>query len=219
MRFKLIVFDWDGTLMDSEARIVACVQAAFADLGERPPDRQAARNIIGLGLTDAMAELWPEADDMQRSRVADRYRSLYRKADEIPSALFPGARGLVDRLLKRGFLLALATGKSRRGLELVLDETNLADRFHATRCADEANSKPHPEMLLQLMDELGVDGMETLMVGDTEYDMRMARSAGANALAVSYGVHERERLLAQRPLDCLASLSEMHAWFERVKAP
>lgn len=217
MRFKLIVFDWDGTLMDSAARIVACMQAAFEDLGQRPPDRKAACNVIGLGLAEVMAELWPEADDLSRSRVADRYRSLYRGADGISATLFPGARELLDWLLERDFLLAVATGKSRRGLASVLDETGLADRFHATRCVDEAHSKPHPEMLRQLMDELGVDGAQTLMVGDTEYDMRMARNAGTQALAVCYGVHERERLLAQGPLDCLETLPEMRSWFEQVE--
>ncbi|MCB2261660.1 MAG: HAD-IA family hydrolase [Candidatus Thiosymbion ectosymbiont of Robbea hypermnestra] len=217
MRFRLIVFDWDGTLMDSEAKIVACIQAAFADLGKPPPGREAARNVIGLGIADATAEIWPEADAADKSRIAERYRFHYRIANRLPSPLFPGAQELLDWLLERGFLLAVATGKSRRGLDLVFDETGLADRFHTTRCADESHSKPHPEMLLQIMDELGVDGARTLMIGDTEYDMRMARGAGTDALAVGYGVHERERLLAQRPLDCLGSLPELRSWLERVE--
>jgi len=217
MRFRLIVFDWDGTLMDSEARIVACMQAAFADLGRRLPSRKAARNIIGLGFADAMAELWPEADEADRNRAAERYRFHYRRAGELSSPLFPGAQELLDRLSGWGFLLAVATGRSRWDLDLAFDETGLADRFHATRCADEAHSKPHPEMLLQLMDELGVDGDRTLMVGDTEYDMQMAHSAGAKALAVGYGVHEREHLLAQGPLDCLEMLPELCSWLEKVE--
>jgi len=120
----------------------------------------------------------------------------------------------VDWLLQRDYLLAVATGKSRRGFDPILGDTGLADCFHATRCADETCSKPHPKMLLQLMDELGVSGAETLMVGDTEYDMQMARNAGTCALAVCHGVHERERLLAQRPLDCLETLLELRSWFE-----
>ena len=218
MGFKLIVFDWDGTLMDSEARIVACIRAAFRDLGERPPDRRAARNVIGLGLDEAMAELWPEAEETQRGRVVDRYRHHFLGRNETPSTLFPGAQELVDWLSNQDYLLAVATGKSRRGLESALEGTGLADRFHATRCADETFSKPHPEMLLQIMGELGVDRADTLMVGDTEYDMQMANNAGTRALAVCYGVHERERLLEQRPLDCLETLPEMRPWFERMRA-
>lgn len=215
MNFKLIVFDWDGTIMDSEAKIVDCIQAAFADVGAHPPGREAARNIIGLGLSEAMAELWPEADDTRIELVVDRYRHHFLVANETPSALFPGARELMAWLIGRGYLLGVATGKSRRGLNSELDGTGLGDRFHATRCADETFSKPHPEMLLQLMNELDVCGPETLMVGDTEYDLQMARNAGAGALAVCYGVHERERLLKQTPLDCLDTLQDMRPWLER----
>jgi len=215
MGFRLIVFDWDGTLMDSEARIVTSIRAAFADMGERPPSREAARDVIGLGLAEVMARLWPEADDAALSRVAARYRFHYLSADAAPLVLFSGARELVDWLLQRDYLLAVATGKSRRSFDFVLGNTGLADRFHATRCADETCSKPHPEMLLQIMDELGVTGAETLMVGDTEYDMQMAYNAGISALAVCYGAHERERLLAQGPLDCLETLPELRSWFER----
>lgn len=217
MSFKLIVFDWDGTLMDSEAKIVACIQAAFKDVDRQIPRREAARNVIGLGLEDAMAELWPEGDPAQWALVADRYRHHFLGVDETPSTLFPGARELVDWLLAEDYLLAVATGKSRRGLRLSLEDTGLGDRFHATRCADETFSKPHPEMLLQIMDELGVDGTDTLMVGDTEYDMQMASNAGARALAACYGVHKRERLLLQRPLGCLGSLGEMRSWLARNK--
>jgi len=214
MHFELIVFDWDGTLMDSEAKIVACIRAAFEDVGEPAPTPEAARNIIGLGLEDAMAELWPQAGPDQWSRVADRYRYYFLGGDQTPSTLFPGARELMDWLSDAGYLLAVATGKSRRGLDISLDATGLAGRFHATRCADETFSKPHPEMLLQIMDELGVSGTDTLMVGDTEYDMQMASNAGARALAVCYGVHDRERLLMQGPLGCLETLAELRPWLE-----
>jgi phosphoglycolate phosphatase len=214
MTFKLIVFDWDGTLMDSETKIVTCIQAAFADVGAPPPSREAARNIIGLGLYEAMAELWPEAGEVQRTRVVERYRHHFLDANQTPSTLFPCARELVDWLAECGYLLAVATGKSRRGLSDALEATGLGERFHATRCADETFSKPHPEMLLQVMGELGVQGCDTLMVGDTEYDMQMAQNAGASALAVCYGVHEKNRLLAQRPLDCLEKLCDMRPWLE-----
>ena len=218
MSFKLIVFDWDGTLMDSEAKIVSSIQVAFEEIGESPPSREAARDVIGLGLEDAMAKLWPGAGFEERARVVERYRYHFLGMNETPSTLFPGASELLDWLIEREYLLAVATGKSRRGLNSDLDDTGLADRFHATRCADETFSKPHPEMLQQVMDELGVDGAYTLMVGDTEYDMQMASSAGAKALAVCYGVHERDRLLGHEPLDCLESLLEMRPWLEQTRA-
>lgn len=188
MSFKLLVFDWDGTLMDSEARIVACIQSAFADLGEMPPPREVAREVIGLGLEEAMTMLWPDGSVVQRRELVDRYRFHFLGGNES-SSLFPGARELIEDLKQRGLLLAVATGKSRRGLESALASTGLRGHFHATRCADETFSKPHPEMLLQVMDELGAHRSETLMIGDTEYDMEMARNAGVAALAVAYGVH------------------------------
>lgn len=214
MPYKLIVFDWDGTLMDSEARIVACIHAAFADLGLPLPSADAARDIIGLGLDEAMAVLMPEAGPQGRLALIERYRHHFLVDNETPSELFPGVGQVLDWLHTREYLLAVATGKSRRGLDLVLSSSGLGGHFVATRCADETFSKPHPEMLLQLMDELGVGGGETLMVGDTEYDMQMARNAGAHALAVCYGVHSPERLLAQGPLGCLADLADMPAWLE-----
>ena len=218
MNFKLIVFDWDGTLMDSEARIVSCIQSAFVDVGEEPPSREVARDVIGLGLEEAVTVLWPDGGVLQRRRVMDRYRYHFLVANETASSLFQGARQVIDVLGKRGYLLAVATGKSRRGLNSSLASTGLKDSFHATRCADETFSKPHPEMLLQLMDELGVDGSETLMVGDTEYDMQMASNAGASALAVCYGVHSPERLLRHRPLDCLRDLQEIPVWLAQSAA-
>jgi phosphoglycolate phosphatase len=214
MNIKLIVFDWDGTLMDSEAKIVDCIQAAFRDAGRRAPSRDASRNIIGLGLAEAMAKLWPGCSDEQRNQVVERYRHHFLDANETPSCLFSGARELVEELAKSGYLLGVATGKSRKGLNSALEGTGLVHRFHATRCADETFSKPHPEMLLQIMDELGAEGPETLMVGDTEYDMQMANNAGARALAVCHGVHERDRLLRHGPLDCLETLQEMPRWLD-----
>lgn len=214
MPWKLIVFDWDGTLMDSEERIVACIHAAFADLGLPAPSPEAARDIIGLGLDEALAVLLPEAGRQGRQALIERYRHHFLFANDTPSRLFPGVSETLDWLLGRGYLLAVATGKSRQGLNQSLLATGLGGYFHATRCADETFSKPHPEMLLQLMAELGASGSETLMVGDTEYDMQMAQSAGAQALAVCYGVHAPERLLAHGPLGCLAELVDMPAWLE-----
>jgi phosphoglycolate phosphatase len=219
MAFKLIVFDWDGTLMDSEARIVSCIQKAFADVGEPPPRREVARDVIGLGLEEAMTVLWPDGGVIQRRQLIDRYRFHFLGANENESSLFPGTRDLIARLEASGYLLAVATGKSRRGLEYALASTGLAGRFHATRCADETFSKPHPAMLLQIMEELGADRSETLMVGDTEYDMQMAANAGVGALAVCYGVHPPDRLLRHGPLDCLADLAGLPEWLKEDVLP
>lgn len=219
LEFELIVFDWDGTLMDSQARIVDCILAAFADLGLAGPSREAAADIIGLGLDDSMARLWPGSSAAERAALADRYRHHYLFTDRPRSELFPGAREVLDHLRGLGYLLAVATGKSRRGLALSLEETGLGGLFHATRCADETFSKPHPQMLLELMDELGVRPKATLMVGDTEYDLQMATNAGTHALAVSHGVHAAGRLLAYGPLACLESLNAIPGYLERLAAP
>nr|WP_276570262.1 HAD-IA family hydrolase [Thiocystis minor] len=208
----MIVFDWDGTLMDSEARIVSCLQAAFAELGLPKPSRDAARDIIGLGLEEAMDQLWPTANAILRGALVIEYRRHFLVTNQTPSILFPEARETLDWIAEQGYRLAVATGKSRRGLDQSLIETGLEGFFHATRCADETFSKPNPQMLFELMDELGARPAETLMIGDTEYDMQMARNAGAEALAVSFGVHSSDRLLAHSPLACLDSLGSIPEW-------
>ena len=218
MQFTLLVFDWDGTLMDSEARIVRCLQAAAQDLQLSIPTREQSRNIIGLGLHEAVTALFPEADGTLINRLAEAYRHHFLGADPTPAPLFPGAEEVLRQLASEEYLLAIATGKGRRGLERVLDETGLRDLFHCTRCADETFSKPHPEMLLQIMAVLDVAPQQTLMIGDTEYDMQMAIHAGSERLAVSYGVHASERLLQHQPLGCLDAIAELPAWLGLVPA-
>ncbi|HEX9802152.1 MAG TPA: HAD-IA family hydrolase [Gammaproteobacteria bacterium] len=213
-RFTLLVFDWDGTLMDSEARIVACIEAAIDDLGLEPREVASIRNIIGLGLTEAISTLYPGSDAALHRAMTERYRHHFLTANPTASELFAGAEETVRALSEAGYLLAVATGKGRRGLDMVLEETGLGRYFHATRCADETFSKPHPQMLEELMDELGAEPGETLMIGDTEYDMQMAVNARTHALAVSYGVHEKERLLRHNPLHCLDSITELDAWLQ-----
>ena len=148
--------------------------------------------------------------------MAEHYRRHYLGSQGKPTPLFPGAETVVRELARQDYLLAVATGKSRRGLNHSLEESGLGACFHATRCADEAFSKPHPEMLLQIMDELGTMPAQTLMIGDTAYDMQLAANAGAHALAVDYGVHSRERLMEHGPLDCLADVREIPAWLSRA---
>lgn len=200
--------------MDSEARIVGCLQAVITDL--QMPDRepQALRNIIGLGLREAISTLYPHADDVFINRFIERYRHHFLSENHHPARLFPGAKEVLCSLRDSGYLLAIATGKGRLGLERSLDETGCKGIFHATRCADETFSKPHPQMLLDIMAVLDVEPAQTLMIGDTEYDMQMAQQAGTSALAVAYGVHEKERLLLFKPLACLDNITDMAPWLK-----
>jgi len=210
--FKLLVFDWDGTLMDSEAQIVGCMQSAMRDLDLEPLAEASIRDIIGLGLREALETLFPgSAADFQQQLVA-RYRHHFLSAGRLASPLFGGAEQTLRALHAQGYLLAVATGKGRPGLDKVLDETGLGPMFVASRCADETASKPDPRMLLELMSELDVSPEHTLMIGDTEYDMLMARNARVASLAVAYGVHARERLLQHQPLGCLEHITEMSPW-------
>jgi phosphoglycolate phosphatase len=210
--YDLIVFDWDGTLMDSEAKIVRCMLAAAADLDIAVPGEEAVRHIIGLGLGEALAALFPRCDTGIRARLAERYREHFLVHDQGAMPLFPGVETGLVALADRGFLLAVATGKARRGLERVLDDTATRRYFAATRCADETCSKPHPRMLEEILEVTGVEPGRALMVGDTVYDIAMARNAGLPALAVSYGVHTRESLLANGALACLDSFDAVCAW-------
>ena len=209
---KLIVFDWDGTLMDSQARIVACMRAAIEEVGLPAHDEENLKNIIGLGLYEALNMLYPEGSDEDYQRLTERYRHHFLDANDTPSPLFAGARELVTALHDAGHFLAVATGKGRKGLDKVLDETQLGEYFHYTRCADETFSKPHPQMLLDIMEFTGMEPEQTLMIGDTEYDLQMANNAGVKSLAVSYGVHEKPRLLACNPVACVDSVAEIKHW-------
>ncbi|MGB5540944.1 MAG: HAD-IA family hydrolase [Gammaproteobacteria bacterium] len=207
---QFIVFDWDGTLMDSEVQIVSCLHGAIADLGLPPMSDNTVKNVIGLGLREAVDALVPGRDDRFRQAFVEAYRRHWFASDG--SSLFAGAREMLDRLREQEFLLGVATGKARRGLIRVLEQTGLTEYFDATRCADETASKPHPRMLLELMDELGMAARQTLMVGDTEYDMEMATNAGAGKVAVRSGVHSEERLYRHGPLVCLDSVTDLPAW-------
>lgn len=215
-RFSLLVFDWDGTLMNSASRIVDCLQATIADLGLEPLPRSALSNIIGLGLHEAVQMLYPAAEATLIEKFIDRYRMHFLAEEKSATELFPGSRDVLQQLYDDGYLLAVATGKSRRGLERSLDETDCRDLFHMTRCADECHSKPHPQMLQEIMTVLDVATQDTLMIGDTEYDMLMAVHAGTAALAVDYGVHERQRLLEHRPVHCISDIRQLPGWLMKT---
>lgn len=212
-RFDLLVFDWDGTLMDSAGVIAASVQAACRDVGLPEPSDERARHVIGLGLAEALAELLPDLTPAEYGRLAERYRHHFLSQDEaIP--LFPGVAEAVAALHEAGFLLAVATGKSRRGLDRALMHTGLASYFHGTRCADESFSKPHPQMLLDIMDRFGVPPAKTLMIGDTSHDLQMAANAGVAALGAAYGAHPKSSLTAFSPLACADDFAELGRWLQ-----
>lgn len=211
--FDLIVFDWDGTLMDSAGHIARAIQAACRDVGLAEPDEAAARHVIGLGLHQALEHVAPGLPAHRYPDIAERYKYHYLTRD-ADITLFDGARELIAQLGAEQRLLAVATGKSRRGLDRVLDATGLTPYFHATRCADECHSKPHPQMLFELMEVLMVEPARTLMIGDTTHDLNMARNAGVAALGVTFGAHPVEELLSVPSLACLNSTQELARWLQ-----
>lgn len=210
-RYRVIVFDWDGTLIDSASTIVECIQASSRDLGLPVPTRERASHVIGLGLQDALRFAVPELPAAQTMAFVERYRAHFL-AREHEMRPFEGIEALLDALLARGLRLAVATGKSRRGLERALEACGLRAHFVASRCADETRPKPHPAMLRELMLQLAVDARDALMVGDTSHDLEMAREANVDAVAVSYGAHPETALRALQPLACVDSVDALHGW-------
>lgn len=213
-RFDLIVFDWDGTLMDSAAAIVNAIVAASRDLNLPEPSEACARHVIGLGLADALRHAVPDLPEADYPRMVERYRYHYLARDHELS-LFPGAYEMIEELSAAGRMLAVATGKSRLGLNRALELSGLGPFFHATRCADECFSKPHPAMLEEIMDELGVTRERTLMVGDTTHDLQMARNAGVAGLGVAFGAHPREVLEGEEVVGLLDSPAELVLWLRK----
>jgi phosphoglycolate phosphatase len=208
----VVVFDWDGTIIDSAATIVECIREASRELGLEVPERERASHVIGLGLHDAMRIAVPGLPAQRYPEFVASYRKHFL-AREDAMQLFDGMRELLDGLSRR-HLLAIATGKSRRGLDRALDATNLKAYFAASRCADETNPKPHPAMLREILDELQIAEKEALMVGDTSHDLEMARAAGVDALAVTYGAHPEQGLRACEPLGCFSTVNQLHAWLK-----
>lgn len=210
-QFDLIVFDWDGTLMDSTSTIVKCIQAAAKDLGLPIPHERDAAYVIGLGLLEAMQAVLPEIDPKYYPRMVERYRYHYLSRDH-ELVLFDGVPQMLAELSQQGYFLAVATGKSRVGLNRSLDAARLLSVFDATRCADETFSKPHPAMLQELTRELGQDIQRTVMIGDTTHDLQMAINAGAAGIAVHYGAHPPHELQALNPIFAAGSIPHLHAW-------
>jgi phosphoglycolate phosphatase len=210
-RFDLIVFDWDGTLFDSTRLIARCIQAACADVGAAVPSDRDASYVIGLGLADALRHAAPDVPSERYGELAERYRHHYLSSqDEI--VLFDGTLEMLRALKARNHWLAVATGKTRRGLEQALAGSPLASVFDATRTADETRGKPDPLMLVELMRELGAAAGRTLMVGDTTHDLELARNAGADCVAVSYGAHGAAALAPLSPCAVVESLAALRSW-------
>ena len=206
---KLVIFDWDGTISDSVARIVNSMQSAAVALDMTMPTYLEVKEIIGLGLTEAVFRLFPQASREQVFQLQTSYSRHYRAEDSAPCPFFPGVEETLHQLKADGYQLAVATGKSRAGLDRVLLSLGMEDFFHNSRCADETLSKPHPLMLEELLAEFDLPAEAAVMVGDTEFDMEMAVNAGMPRIAVSYGAHHADRLHAFEPLACVDLFSEI----------
>lgn len=214
-QYQLIIFDWDGTLMDSTSHIVNCMRQAITMLQLPPLPDENIRHIIGLGLNEAVQTLYPDGDDALWSSLANSYRETWLSSPE-ETPLFANARELLTRLAERDIFLGVATGKSRRGLNKVLKATGLGELFIATRCADECHSKPHPQMLMELMDYTGVTADQAIMIGDTEFDLMMAKNAGAHGLGITHGAHDETKLSACEPQAIVHDLYQVEDWLQRT---
>lgn len=210
--YKLIVFDWDGTLYDSAAHIVQCMQQTARDFKFDVPAEKQLRHVIGLSFEVAATQLFPEMKGDDITRFATRFRQLIYSGESIKPALFSGVKEVLEALTNAKYGLAIATGKARQGLDRELDEFGLNRYFLTTRCACETQSKPHPQMLLEIMEECGVTPNETLMIGDTVYDLELAANAKVDAVAVSYGVHAESDLMKCQPKVCLSDIRELTSW-------
>ncbi|WP_409526436.1 HAD family hydrolase [Nitrincola sp. MINF-07-Sa-05] len=210
--YTLLIFDWDGTIINSEERIISCMRSASQDLELPLPHPEAVRNIIGLGLPEAIRALIPGIADEMIPRMRERYAFHYIEGDQTPTPLFPGVEDTLARLRDRGFRMAVATGKNRPGLDRVFEQTGLGQYFELSRCADETTSKPDPHMLHEILSETQVPAHQALMIGDTEYDLEMGQRAGVPTAAVSYGAHPIHRLRPWCPVVELDHFTELELW-------
>ena len=208
----LFIFDWDGTIIDSTAKIARCLAEAISDAGLPERSEAERKAIIGLGLDEAIRRLFPDIEPQQLIELRAGYSKHFINADQLPCSFYPSVLETLERLKADGHVLAVATGKSRRGLDRVLANLNMQDFFHITRCADETASKPNPLMLEQILNELDVEVGDAVMIGDTEYDLEMAKFAGMRSIGVSYGVHHVDQLLRHRPQRVIDRFDELLVW-------
>ena len=210
-RFDLIAFDWDGTLFDSTKSIVRCIQRAVADVGGAVPGDREAAYVIGMGLMEALADAAPDVPKEKYPELGARYRFHYT-AHQDDLVLFDGVLPMLDDLKSRHHWLAVATGKSRRGLDDALQSSQLHGRFDGSRTADETAGKPHPRMLHELMREFGTEPDRTLMIGDTTHDLQMAVNAGCAAVGVSDGAHDHSEFESLKPVFVAHTVGDLHRW-------
>src|SRR5690554_2170384 len=214
--YDVLIFDWDGTLLNSADHIAQCICEGFDAVGLEPPTMDEARNIIGLGMVEAIQFLRPGIEQELIVRIREAYAERFFSKQPTLDDLFDGVIDMLEAAASQGFKLAIATGKSRPGMDVVLRQLGMTSQFHVVRCADETRSKPHPLMLQEILQELALPVERALMIGDTEYDMSMAHSIEMDRLGVSYGVHGRERLLAYDPIACIDSMRYLHEVIEQV---
>lgn len=210
--YQLLIFDWDGTLMDSAQKIANCIIASAKDANLTPPTEHAAKSIIGLGLHEAMRQLFPKATEAELKKVVEAYHYHFVKGDVTEQGLFSGVEQGLLALQEQGALLAVATGKSRAGLDRVFTQNDLERHFVVSRCADETRSKPHPQMLAEILDFTSIDPQKAIMVGDTTYDMDMAANAGIAGLGAAYGVHTEQMLRDSKAKEVKHSFDELLEW-------
>jgi phosphoglycolate phosphatase len=206
---KVVVFDWDGTIMDSVHHIISCVKTATTKMGIPMPSDENIRDVIGLSLQVAVQRLFPDLGMIRQTEMFSEFRHAYFAAEQGPVPVFPNVETVLEYLLAKDIVLAVATGKGRIGLEHDLENTGLKKYFSATRCGDEAFSKPHPSMLLELMEQLDVSPHQTIMVGDSSHDILMAKNAKVGSIAAAYGTHPYEELIQYEPDYIIRAIEEM----------
>lgn len=209
MKYKAIIFDWDGTLMDSVSKIVETMQSSATHLGLPVPNYDQAKDVIGISLLPALKQLFNIHDEKAAMDLLHTYKENFKDHAQISSPLFGGAIALLEKLNQRGYILAVATGKGRQGLEHNWQHTNTKHFFSASRTADDAQSKPSPDMLQQILSELNLSADQVLMVGDTTYDMAMAEAINMDRIGVSFGVHNTNALQKHTPLVVIDTLDEL----------
>ena len=214
--YKLIVFDWDGTLMNSLARIASCMQAAARDLNIDPATDAQVHDVVGLALDIAIRALHPKLDPLQVEGMRQRYSHHYVEAEASPSPFYDGVPQMLQSLSESGALLSVATGKSRKGLSRVFKAHGVGELFHSSRCADETRSKPEPDMLWDILAFHGLESNQAVMVGDTEFDLEMASRAGVDSVGVTWGAHDITRLQRHNPKICVDSVATLSDWLHQV---
>ena len=214
-KYQVIIFDWDGTLVDSTARIVDSMQMAAAEVGMPKLTDYAIQQIIGLGLPEALRVLWPSISDEQLQRMRPLYSANFSIRSGVSADFFPQARNFFEELRSLGYVLAVATGKTRKGLDEMLNGFAVQDVFAITRCADETTSKPDPHMLEEILNELKLTSDQALMVGDTSFDLDMAKAINMDSVGMTHGAHESEVLLASGAKALCHSLNDLLNWIKK----